>query len=196
MDRDRLRSILAASKVGIAGAGGLGSTCAASLVRAGLKSIVVADFDTVSETNLDRQFYFARQIGMAKVVALAENLKAIDPSVEIEAHSLRLDPANLPLLFSGCDILVEAVDDAETKAMIIETALTCFPKAHVVAASGLAGIGSLEKLKVVHRGKFHICGDFENEVRTDNPPFAPRVSIVANMEADIVLQILVAEADR
>ncbi|MCX7027427.1 MAG: sulfur carrier protein ThiS adenylyltransferase ThiF [Spirochaetes bacterium] len=190
MDRDGLRSILSTAKVGIAGAGGLGSNCAASLVRAGLGSLVIADFDTVSLDNLDRQFYFARQIGMAKVDALAENLAAIAPDAMIETHRIRLDAESLVDLFSDCAVVVEAVDEATAKEMIVETVLTRLPKAQVVAASGLAGLGSLGKLKVIHKGRLHICGDFKSEVSPDSPPFAPRVAIVANMEADVVLRIL------
>ena len=192
MDRESLRLILAAASVGIAGAGGLGSNCAASLVRAGVRSLVIVDPVKVSESNLDRQFYFAGQVGMPKVEALAENLRAIAPGVKIDAHACRLDAENLPGIFSGCDVVVEAVDEAESKELIIETVLLRLPEALVVAGSGLAGTGRLDRLKVVDRGRLHICGDFETEVSEENPPCAPRVAIVANMEADTVLCILAA----
>jgi sulfur carrier protein ThiS adenylyltransferase len=194
MDRNSLRSILSESKVGIVGAGGLGSNCAASLVRAGLKSLIIADYDRVSESNLDRQFYFYRQIGRLKVEALAENLKAIDPGLKLEAIDARIDAENLPGIFSGCDVVVEAVDDAATKEMIIETVLSLLPETPIVAASGLAGTGFLDRLTIIDGGLLHICGDFEHEVSAEDPPFAPRVTIVANMEADAVLRILAGRA--
>ena len=190
MDRKQLRSILSASRVGIAGAGGLGSNCAASLVRSGLMSLVIADPDSVSQPNLDRQFYFARQIGLPKVLALAENLKAIAPGVKVETFAVRLDAENLAGIFAGCDIVVEAVDDAGTKELIIATALLTLPGCQVVAASGLAGTGRLDRLRIIDRERLHICGDFESEVSDEEPPLAPRVTIVANMEADTVLRLL------
>ena len=58
-EKDRLQNV----KIGIGGAGGLGSNAAAHLVRAGIEHLVIADFDTVSEGNLNRQFFFRDQIG-------------------------------------------------------------------------------------------------------------------------------------
>ncbi len=191
MDRENLRSIFSKAKVGIAGAGGLGSTCAVSLARAGILKLVIADFDRITEANLDRQYYFLDQVGRYKVDALSENIGRIDPRVQVTAHRLSLDRQSVEKIFADCDIIVEAVDDAGTKEMIVETALRSFPDAHVVCASGLAGIGNLEELRLVHHGRLHLCGDFSRETSTDSPPVAPRVGIVANMEADMVLQILI-----
>ncbi len=196
MERDRLRAIFSKAAVGIAGAGGLGSNCAASLVRAGVRRLVLADFDRVSLSNLDRQFYFLAQVGEFKVDALAENLALIDPEARIETHRLRLDPEAARRIFAGCDIIVEAFDEAGSKAMLIETCLEAFPETHLVAASGLAGIGRFEAIQVIHRGKLHLCGDFESEVAPDMPPVAPRVGIVANLEADIVLQLILDASER
>lgn len=191
MDRQSLRSIFSTARVGIAGAGGLGSTCAVSLARAGVRRLVVADFDKVTEANLDRQYYFLDQVGHYKVDALSENIGRIDPRVRIDSHRLRIDPENLAKIFANCDIIVEAVDEAGAKTMIIETALQAFPKTHVVCASGLAGVGNLEELRLVHHGRLHLCGDFSRETSVDSPPVAPRVGVVANMEADVVLEILI-----
>jgi sulfur carrier protein ThiS adenylyltransferase len=151
---------------------------------------VVADFDKVSGQNLERQYYFRSQIGEYKVDALARTLAHIDPDAAITAHRVRLDPISLCELYKGCQIIVEAFDDAEAKAMLIETCLGAFPGTHVVSASGLAGVGRFDSIRIVHRGMLHICGDFENEVSEASPPVAPRVAIVANLEADIVLDLL------
>lgn len=196
MERDRLRAIFSKATVGIAGAGGLGSNCAVALVRAGVRRLVIADFDKVTGPNLDRQYYFLAQVGEYKVDALAANLAAIDPEARISAHRLRLDPDVARRLFAGCDIIVEAFDDAAAKAMLIETCLEAFPNAHVVAASGLAGIGRFEAIQVIHRGRLHLCGDFVSEVAPGMPPVAARVGIVANLEADIVLQLILDEEER
>ena len=191
MDRESLRSIFSKARIGIAGAGGLGSTCAVSLARAGILNLVIADFDIVTEANLDRQYYFLDQVGRYKVDALSENIGRVDPRVQVAGHRIRLDRLTVEKIFSDCYVVVEAVDDAGTKEMIVETALQKFPEAHVVCASGLAGIGNLEELKLVHHGRLHLCGDFSRETSGDSPPVAPRVGVVANMEADMVLQILI-----
>jgi sulfur carrier protein ThiS adenylyltransferase len=192
MKRETMRAAFSRAKVGIAGAGGLGSNCAVALARAGVRRFAIADFDIVTEANLDRQYYFRSQIGSYKVDALAENLLAIEPNLELELHRERLDADSVRRLFRGCDAIVEAFDDAGAKAMLIETALDAFPNAQIVAASGLAGVGSFETLKVLRKGNLIICGDFEREVSEDNPPVAPRVAIVAGMEADAVLEGLLS----
>jgi sulfur carrier protein ThiS adenylyltransferase len=195
MDHDQLRSIVSGATVGVAGAGGLGSNCAASLLRAGVRRLVIADFDTVTRTNLDRQYYFLSQVGRFKVEALKETLLAIDPEAQIDIHVLRVDPIIAERIFAGCDVIVEAFDDAEEKVMLIETCLRAFPETHIVAASGLAGVGNFEAIRVIHRGRLHICGDFESETSPLSPPVAPRVGIVANLQADTALQLILDKAE-
>ena len=65
--------------VGIAGAGGLGSNCAMHLVRSGFKRFVIADFDRVEPSNLNRQAFRLDQVGEKKVAALAENMRGVNP---------------------------------------------------------------------------------------------------------------------
>jgi sulfur carrier protein ThiS adenylyltransferase len=190
--REEYRKRLSKKKVGIAGAGGLGSNCAAALARAGVGRLVIADFDLVSEANLDRQFFFLDQVGSLKVEALTENLHRIDPVLSVEAHVLRLDPASLLRIFTGCDVLVEAFDTAEAKAMMIETVLARMPGTPLVSASGLAGFGRSEDIRVRRSGLLWLVGDLVSEVGPENPPMAPRVGIAASMEANVVLEILLA----
>lgn len=190
MTREAMRKILKNARVGIAGAGGLGSNCAAALARSGVGALVVADFDIVSEANLDRQYYFQPHIGRPKATALAEILRSIDPAIDVESHVERLVPESIVDIYTGCQVIVEAFDQASQKAMIAETVLSRMPDIHLVSASGLAGVGAFGDIKVIHRGRLHLCGDFEREVSAEAPPCAPRVGIVANLEADLVLEIL------
>lgn len=158
MTRAEYRARLAQAKVGIAGCGGLGSNCAAALARAGVGNLVVADFDTVSRDNLDRQFFFLDQVGRPKAGALAENLARIDPGVKVEAHELRLDASSIERLYADCDVIVEAFDAAEQKAMILETVLARMPEKWLVAASGLAGYGRDASLRAHASGRLVLCG--------------------------------------
>lgn len=195
VDRETLRARLRAARVGIAGAGGLGSNCAAALARAGVGSLVIADFDTVSEANLDRQFYFLDQVGRPKVDALAENLARIDPSVRVTPVMARLDADQAVALFRGCDAVVEALDDAGAKAMLIEALLARLPGVPVVAASGLAGWGATADMKVRRSGPLVLVGDEAREVGACLPPMAPRVGMAAAMQANEVLEILLGPMD-
>jgi sulfur carrier protein ThiS adenylyltransferase len=190
MTREEYRRILASKRVGIAGAGGLGSNCAVALARAGLGSLVIADFDTVSADNLDRQCYFLDQVGRPKVEALAENIQRIDPSICVVARVVRLAPDSVVDLFAGCNAIVEAFDAAEAKAMIIETVLERMPGVPIVSASGIAGYGRSEDIRVRSSGSLYVVGDLESEVGPDLPPMAPRVGMAAAMQANLVLEML------
>ena len=176
--------------VGIAGAGGLGSNCAAALVRSGIGNLIIADFDTISESNLNRQFYFFDQIGEAKVVALKENLLKINPDVHIIAHNIKLNETNILEIFKNCNVVVEAFDIAEQKEMLIETILAFFPDKPLVAGLGMAGYGNTNSLKARKVDNLYICGDEHSEISENNPPLAPRVGIVASMQANVVLELL------
>ncbi|MDP3453419.1 MAG: sulfur carrier protein ThiS adenylyltransferase ThiF [Bacteroidales bacterium] len=192
---NQIKTILSKKVVGIAGAGGLGSNCASSLVRCGIGKLIIADFDIVSELNLNRQFYFKDQTGMFKVDALRDNLLRINPLCMLQMHNAKVTQDNAGIMFSTCDVVVEAFDDASQKQMLIEYMLTCYPEIPLVAASGMAGWGNRESLKVITSGNLYVCGDSSSEVSADNPPIAPRVGIVSNMQADVVIEILLRNAN-
>jgi sulfur carrier protein ThiS adenylyltransferase len=182
--------------VGIAGCGGLGSNCAVSLARVGIGRLVIADFDTISKENLNRQYFFLDQVGEKKSFALRSNIICINPEVMVFAHDINLDEHNIPDQFKHCDIIVEAFDLAEMKRMLIETVLTKMPDKYIVSGVGLAGWGNNHTFRTEQHGRLIVCGDRQTEVSDDNPPLAPRVSIVANMQANAVLEILLNRAMR
>jgi len=191
MKADEVREHLKKFRVGIAGAGGLGSNCAMLLARAGVGTLVICDFDTVERSNLNRQFYFLHQCGMKKTEALKENLKMIDEDINVIARDIKLDRENIPEVFAGCDVIVEAFDRAEMKEMIIEAVQTDMSGVPLIVASGLAGWGrndSIRSRKI--DDNLYVCGDESQEVSEDNPPLAPRVVIVAAMQANLVVEIL------
>jgi len=179
------------SAVGIAGAGGLGSNAAISLARAGIGRLVVADFDRVEPANLNRQQFFVDQVGMAKTKALLDNLQRVNPFAAYEMHEIRLNRRNTARIFADVDVLVEALDRASAKEMLIEAWLAAFPNRPIVAASGLAGFGANRKLHVRRLGSLYICGDEESETPKGVSPMAPRVAIVANMQANLAVELLV-----
>jgi len=190
-----LRTILAGKTVGIAGCGGLGSNCAAALVRCGVGRLILVDFDVVSDGNLNRQFYFRDQVGRKKVEALAENLRRIDPGVNLELSEVRLDPERIATIFADCDLIVEAFDAADQKEMLLETVLTRFPGKFLVAASGLAGYGHVDEIVSRRSGKLVMVGDFHTEISEWCPPLAPRVGVAAAKQADWALTLLLEDPE-
>ena len=180
------RAILEKARIGIAGAGGLGSNCAMNLVRAGVRHLVVADFDVVNESNLNRQFFFRDQLGQKKVAALKDNLLRIAPELDLQALDVRLDAASTREIFKDCDIVVEAFDTVDSKKMILATLMPMGVR--LVTASGLAGWGRTNALRLRRLGSRVLAvGDGQTGVNADCPPESPRVGIVAAMEANAVV---------
>ena len=186
------RAVLEKVRIGVAGAGGLGSNCAMHLVRSGIRHLVVADFDVVGESNLNRQFFFRDQLGMKQVDALKANLLRIDPEADVQAVDVRLDAASTRELFENCDIVVEAFDVVEAKTMILSTLMPLGMR--LVTASGLAGWGKSNAMRVRKMGaNVVVVGDGETGVATDVAPVSPRVGIAAAMEANAVVAWLLGK---
>lgn len=185
---DKIRN----TSIGIAGAGGLGSNCAVCLVRSGFAKLSIYDFDVVEMTNLNRQFYFDDQVGRPKVEALASNLKRINPSADIKGISMVLTRENVSEAFASCDAVVEAFDKPDQKKMLAE-ALAGSGKFYVSAA-GVAGWGKSDLIvtRSISPG-FHIVGDGTSCVSDSTPPCAPRVSIAAAKQADMILEWVLGE---
>ncbi len=182
------RTLLESVRVGIAGAGGLGSNCAMHLVRSGVKHITIADFDVVNESNLNRQFFFRDQIGQKKVEAVKENLLRIEPDADIRAVDMRLDASSAREIFADCGIVVEAFDAVDAKVMLVSAFASSGKK--LVTASGLAGWGRSNAMKVRKMGNIVAIGDGETSVGDGAAPVSPRVGIAAAMEANAVVSLL------
>ena len=179
---EKVRSV----KVGIAGAGGLGSNCASNLVRAGFHNLKIIDYDRVDYSNLNRQFYFVDQVGMDKVKALESNLRRINPDINVETRVRKIEKSNIKELFKDCDVIVEAFDKAEYKSMLVSELLPLGK--FIVTASGLGGVGNSDDIianKV--RDNLVIVGDQRSDTEIA-PPISPRVNITAAKQADIVLE--------
>lgn len=176
--------------VAICGLGGLGSNIAFALARAGIGKLILIDFDCVDITNLHRQQYKANQVGTSKTDALKENLSEINPYVATETHSVRITEDNAEELLKKADIICEALDDAECKAMLVNLVLERMPEKYLVAASGMAGFGSANTIrtrKITRR--FYLCGDESSDV-SEGSLVSSRVMLCAAHQAHTVLRIL------
>lgn len=175
---------------GVAGAGGLGSNIAVSLVRAGVQNLVIADFDRIELSNLNRQQFFFDQVGQLKVNALKENLLRINPLAKIKIFAEKVTRENAAFFFKDCDILLEAFDRAENKVMLAETWSKYFPDKYIIIGSGLAGAGMNEKIKTQKYDKIIICGDQKTQSTNENGLLSARVAAVANLQANCAIEIL------
>lgn len=180
--------------VGIAGVGGLGSNAAHALARIGVGCLVFADFDVVEPSNLNRQAYRIDQIGMRKVDALADDLAAVNPLVRLIPHAVRLIPENVPETFHGCSVILECIDRPDQKAMLVETVLARMPGVAVVAASGVAGTGDGNAVRVRRMGsRLWMVGDGISAAQVGRGLMAPRVLVAAGQQANTAVRILLGE---
>ena len=181
-------------RIGIAGAGGLGSSVAIALTRVGVGQLNIADFDVVEPSNLNRQQYFIDQIGMPKVIALRNNLQRINPGTKINIFNKKVTPENLSEFFGEVDILVEAFDAADQKAMLTNHFLRNFPDKILVAASGMAGYETSNSIRTrMITEHFYLCGDEVTAAEPGCGLMAPRVGIAAHHQANAVLRLLLDE---
>lgn len=177
------------ARVAIAGAGGLGSNIALMLARSGIGELLLVDFDTVEVSNLNRQAFDTRHIGMKKVEALARRIQEINPYVQVKTHPIRVNEDNATSLFSGYPIVCEAFDQAEAKSMLISTIKNSMPDTFIVGASGMGGVGSSNEIKTQNPMQgVYLCGDFTSDMKEG--VMAPRVTLCAAHQANMVMRLI------
>ena len=182
---------LQAATVAVCGLGGLGSNIAISLARAGVGKLVLVDFDCVDVTNLHRQQYKACQVGLPKPEALLANLKEIAPYTEYETHFEKVTAENVATLLANADVVCEAFDNAEAKAMLVNAVLETMPQKFLVAASGMAGFeggNTIRTRKITD--KFYLCGDGVSDVADGIGLVAPRVMLCAAHQALTAIRLI------
>ena len=185
---DGMTERLSRAVIGIAGCGGIGSNAAVSLVRAGIGKIIIADFDIVEASNLNRQNYFTQDIGKVKVSALKEILLQINPDCVVEAVEKEVGRNDIAEIFGEADIMIEAFDKAESKEWLIEEWATLFPEKPVISGNGLSGFGDFASLKVKRADNIWFCGD--GTTSSESGLCSARVAIVSNMQANLAIELL------
>ena len=191
---EEIQNNFESATIAICGLGGLGSNIAFALARAGIGKLILIDFDSVDITNLHRQQYKANQIGMSKTQALKENLLEIAPYATIETHKVHISEDNAEELLEEADVICEAFDDAESKAMLVNLVLERMPEKYLVAASGMAGFGSANTIQTRRISKrFYLCGDGTSDVQSEGSLVASRVMLCAAHQAHTVLRILIEQ---
>lgn len=191
-----LQKKLTAASVAVCGLGGLGSNIAIALARAGVGRLHIIDFDRVDISNLNRQQYYPEQLGLYKAEALYDTLSRIAPYCGIRRESVKLTEENIPELLADADIICEAFDAADQKAMLVNTVLEKMPEKYLVSGSGMAGIASSNTISTRRVTKrFYLCGDGVSDVADGMGLVASRVLVCAGHQAHAVIRIIAEEYD-
>lgn len=189
-----LQTKISSAKIAVCGLGGLGSNIAIALLRAGVGHIHIIDFDRVDISNLNRQQYSAEQVGLYKTTAMIENLKSVNPYCEITVDCIKLDENNIPEILEHDDIICEAFDNAEAKAMLVNSVLEKFPEKYIVGGSGMSGLDTANTIVTRHVMKnFYLCGDGKSDVADGMGLFSSRVLVCAGHQANMILRIIAGE---
>jgi len=178
-------------KVAIAGLGGLGSNIALILARSGVGKLLLVDFDIVEPSNLNRQQYTIEDLGNYKTESIKNTISKINPFIDVEIKTEKINSNNVKELFKGYDIICEAFDKADQKAILLNAVLHDLPDTKIVCGSGMAGYGSANTIKTHKMMKnVYVSGDLESEAQAFNGLMAPRVTVCAAHEANMVLRLL------
>ena len=181
------------AKVCILGLGGLGSNVAVLLARSGIGYLKLVDFDIVEASNLNRQQYRISHIGIKKTEAMKSIIREINPFVEVDILNIKVYRENIYSIVGDIEIVVEAFDRAETKAMTLEELLTNKNKI-VVSASGMAGLGPANEIitrKI--KDNFYLMGDNYSDYEEYSGIMSTRVMICAAHQANVVLRLILGE---
>lgn len=197
--RDRIGDAfdtLSKAHVAIAGLGGLGSNVSIFLARCGVGHLHLIDFDHVEASNLNRQQYRVDDLGRFKSEALSEIVSSINPFIEVQADTVRIDETNVESLLQGVDVICEAFDSPDAKAMLVNSVLAHFPNTFLVSGIGMAGCGPSNMIETHRVSKyFWTCGDGESDVAEVGSLFAPRVAICAGHQGNLIIELLLGMED-
>ena len=184
------------ARVAVAGLGGLGSNIARMLARAGVGTLHLIDFDEVDLSNLNRQQYFISHLGMYKADAIKDEISRINPYINVITDCVKVTDDNIDSLFKDDNIICEAFDNPDCKAMLVNHILETRKDAYIVAASGMAGTEKSNTIitrKITDR--FYLCGDETSGAVKGNGLMSPRVTICAAHQANAILRIILGKFD-
>lgn len=184
------------ARVCILGAGGLGSNIAIMLARSSVGYLHIVDFDLVEVSNLNRQAYFLEDIGKMKTEAIKNKIEKINPLVKVDIENTKITDKNIGRIIKKENIIVEAVDDAKTKAMIVNEVLEKHSGKTIVSASGMAGLEDSNNIKIKRiMNNLYISGDGYTDFEEYRGIMSPRVMICAGHQANTVLRIILEKED-
>lgn len=188
---DQLK-LIQSKRIGIGGAGGLGSNTAMILVRSGFKHFEIIDQDVIDASNLNRQQYFLNEIGLDKVAVTQKRLLDINPDLDITVYKIKWTPENGPQYLRDCDFIVEAFDSAEWKHKFVDFYHDKTP--YIVSGVGMAGLLEKKPMAVKKAGNIYFVGDLSTDSACGHPPMAPRVTACAAKMSEIVLDLTIGVA--
>ncbi len=186
------QEVLLGSTMLLIGMGGLGAPTALYLAAAGVGHLIIADFDTVELSNLQRQvIHHTNDIGKLKVDSAKQKMQAINPTIKITSVS-DLDEKNLPKWLELCDIVLDGTDNFDTRFKINQACVAS--KKPLVSAAVIRFEGQLSVFKGYDASQpcyqcLYSTDGNSNENCTDNGILAPVAGMLGTMQALQALKV-------
>lgn len=182
------QQMLTSASVLVVGAGGLGSTLLFDLAGVGVGRIGIVDFDTVSESNLNRQFLHTTDaIGTGKVDSALTRLVAFNPTLHFEPHRIQIDEDNAAALIADYDIILSAVDNMTARAALNHA---CVKLGKPLVNGGVNGMCGSLQIVVPKKTACLSCVYGESGKMPPTTSFAPVVSTISSLMAQAALLLL------
>ncbi len=186
------QEVLLGSTMLLIGMGGLGAPTALYLAAAGVGHLIIADFDTVELSNLQRQvIHHTNDIGKLKVDSAKQKMQAINPTIKITSVS-DLDENNLPKWLELCDIVLDGTDNFDTRFKINQACVAS--KKPLVSAAVIRFEGQLSVFKGYNANQpcyqcLYSTNGNSDENCTDNGILAPVAGMLGTMQALQALKV-------
>jgi len=175
----------------VVGAGGLGSTLLFCLAGAGVGTIGIADFDTIAESNLNRQFLHTTEgIGTDKLDSAVARLKAFNPHIKINAHRVEVNEDNVESLIAPYDLVIAAVDNMDTRNVLNRA---CVKRGKPLINGGVNGMYGSLQLIVPGKTACLSCLLGEKPKQVPANSFAPVVSTISALMSHAALLMLLEQ---
>jgi adenylyltransferase/sulfurtransferase len=179
---------LSRSGVFIAGAGGLGSPLAMYLAAAGVGRLTIVDLDTVSPGNLNRQLlHWEENLGQLKTASALDKLTRINSGITVEVRPERLDADNAADLIRGHDLVLDALDNFETRKILNRA---CLGQGLTMIYGGVNGLSGMLSTFAPGRTACLECLFPTGPKTSVTPVLGPTPGVIASLQATEALKLL------
>lgn len=184
------QDLLAQCHVVVLGCGGLGGSIAESLTRIGIGKLTLIDDDVFVVSNLNRQrFSTSKTIGQSKVEVAKKRLFEINDQVEVIAHKIFINASNISTLVDKCDLIIDALDNFETRRMVEEADIDT----PIISAAVAGYNGWLTMSMPGYRNIKHLCSHASKGVEQILGNLSFTVNVLAELEVSLTIRTLLGE---
>lgn len=181
------------ASVTVVGCGGLGSPVLTYLTAAGVGRITIVDYDSVSESNLNRQFlHWTSDIGRSKAESAREKLMRFNPETQVSACFERFSEENQEMIIKGADVVVDCVDNIETRLMVNRA---CLRQNIPLVEGGVSGFFGYVLAVSEETACLECLGYHTGKVKKPIPALGAAAGVIGSLQAMEAIKIILGRED-